>query len=111
MIQLSIPDEMLKEALQQSTDRLLADWIANLPKPDPVKFYSVQELIEITGHCRDTVESWIKKGKKDRKGRVVKLKAHQFTSRQYRVELNDLRAFGSLHQMEMNFSKAIKPAA
>jgi hypothetical protein len=111
MVSISIPDEMLKEALQQSADRALAAWVAALPKPEPVKFYSVPELVEITGHCRNTVVSWIEKGKKNPKGKVVKLKAHQFAPNHYRVELSDLRDFGSVHQLEMNFSKSMKIAS
>ena len=72
--------EQLQPALKNAMDR----WM------------SVNDVSEETGHSRLTVISWIRRGKRDRHGKIYRLEAEEFAPGHYRVLRSKLIEYGQI---------------
>ena len=79
-------------ALTAKIDLLLAQQ-ATKPAPDDEAFWSVQRVADYTNFDRKTVEKWVKKGDYNSSGRLVYLRAYEFSGR-LRFKRADVEAFG-----------------
>ncbi|TPE43945.1 helix-turn-helix domain-containing protein [Pontibacter mangrovi] len=60
------------------------------------RYFTIDEAATYTGHCTKVVRNWIKEGKPDRGGKIVKLKASEFAPGKYRISKQDLDAYGRI---------------
>jgi excisionase family DNA binding protein len=80
------------QALEAKLDLVLTQ-LAAKPVPAEDQLLSVQEVAGYTHFDRKTVESWVHKGRYDTRGKLVYLRAYEFSGR-LRFKRADVEAFG-----------------
>jgi hypothetical protein len=90
----------IQQMLQHTLDELAR---SRATTPDPL--LTVQEAAEYTRYTRRTVDGWIKEGKPDQQGRIVRLQTLEFSPGQHRIPLSALLAFGKCTNIEVTTLK------
>lgn len=93
------PNELLTVAtMEQMLTPLLQEikQLRSITDSASDRYLTIDEAAVYTGHCSKVVRNWVKTGKKDRSGRVVKLKSSEFAPGNYRISKHDLDAFGRI---------------
>jgi uncharacterized protein YaeQ len=98
-------DEILTRADLQPIEQLLRTTLHAIEQSrttEGERLLTIDEAAAYTQHTRKTVLQWIREGKPDAQGRIIRLQVLEFQPGNKRIPLSALLAYGKALSIEVN---------